>query len=364
MDRSYGQGRVFQRRKKWWIAYYAPVHGRATEVRESGGDLEKDARALLASRLLEVAAHKRGLTTFHAGREKVTLAALVGEVLEDMALRKKTSARTDVSHAKRLDEYFGTTRAVTITEATIAAYVVWRRGAGAADKTIDHELALMRRAFRRPGAPPSPRIPLLVSKHANARRGFLTEKQFRALLRALPPGETDLRDLIEWFWWTGMRPAEIARLTWEDVDGDVLRLAAADAKTGRARLIPLVGPLAAIIKRRRAVQDGALIFHVKGRRAAAKYAGWQKREMAIWHAACRAAGLEGTIPYDLRRCAIRNLRAAGVPERVAMEISGHRSRATFDRYGIVDETDLREAFARVTRFKTRTQTRTRSHVSA
>lgn len=51
-------------------------------------------------------------------------------------------------------------------------------------------------------------------------------------------------------------------------------------------------------------------------------------------------GFPEKLVHDFRRTGVRSLRQAGVPESVAMGLTGHKTRSVFLRYDIIDGKDL------------------------
>jgi len=139
-------------------------------------------------------------------------------------------------------------------------------------------------------------------------------------------------------YYTGMRLGEILGLCWSNVsfiDGEI-RLDPGSTKNDEPRTIPLAGELLEMLKIERQKWPATeFVFTRDSQRIGSFY--------KTWKSACKRAGLPELLFHDLRRTGVRNLVRAGVPERVAMAISGHKTRAVFERYNIVSGRDLRDA---------------------
>jgi hypothetical protein len=125
-----------------------------------------------------------------------------------------------------------------------------------------------------------------------------------------------------------------------------VRLRAEHSKNKRPRVVMLRRELRALLERRAARRrlECTFVFHRDGKRLG----DFRK----AWRTACKAAGIVGCLFHDLRRSAVRNMVRAQVPERVAMAVSGHKTRAVFDRYNIVSEDDLAAAAERTAAYLT------------
>ena len=351
-----GQGRVFLRGRIFWIAFYGPQNGRMVEIRESVGTSEEKARKRLEDRLREVSNHKDGLKPFVGPKqEKVTVEELLKDLERDYVIHKRSSWRRLKSHLTHIRSYFGRDRARSITRSRLLAYIEYRQKEGAANATINRELEPLQRAFslalENETLSFAPKFPSLPED--NARQVFFNRADFLKVVANLKfrgKIDTDLQDFMTWFFFTGMRPQETKSLTWATFDKEkwTIRLEAKNAKTRKSRKLVIDGELKGIIQRRIAARrlDCPLIFHRRGR----PVGDFRK----VWYKACTAVGLvggkKGYTPYDCRRTACRNLIRSGVEESVAMKISGHRSRSTFDRYNITSDDDIQEAMVKVTEY--------------
>lgn len=169
-----------------------------------------------------------------------------------------------------------------------------------------------------------------------------------------------LQPVLVFAYFTGCRRGEILGLQWPQVDLDhrIVRLEPGTTKNDEARIIPLVADLLRILKREKEARDALYpdcqwVFAREGQPI--------RSFKTAWAGACVRAGLvdSGGEPtklfHDLRHPGVRNLVRAGVPEAVAMRISGHKTRAVFDRYNIVSESDLTDAAEKLDRHLNRSR---------
>jgi integrase len=256
--------------------------------------------------------------------------------------------------------YFGAMKADKLTTQMLLAYRESRgqektnKGTFTRPSTINRELSLLRNALRTAAfsTPPLlsisciPRFPI-TNEDEFARQGFITDEQFETLISELP---SYLIPITTVSFNTGIRMGELLKVQWAQVDfeAQLIRLYRGETKGKRPRMVPMLGNMRRMLVAAKAERDEYwpecdFVFHRLGQRL--------NDFRGAWASACERAGLTELLFHDLRRSGVRLLSRSGVPERVIMSITGHRTREMFDRYNITSEADLADAAARVKAFR-------------
>lgn len=292
------------------------------------------------------------------------------DLAEDFLTDYRINGRDTLKKAEKSVEYLKTSfegmRAAEITTDKVKTYIKHRMNQGLSNASINRQLAALKRMFHL-GAectPPKvtliPHVPML--KESNARKGFFEHSEYLALKDALPGY---LKPIVAFGYFSGWRISEILGLTWDRVDlkERKVRLDPGETKNEEGRTFYLTRELMEemkmlLVKRQ---LNCPYVFHRDG----VPIKGFRK----AWASACIKVGLceplrdeqekpvvtkgkKGEVRvvkvptrifHDFRRTAVRDMVRSGISEKVAMTISGHKSRNVFERYNIVNDQDLREA---------------------
>jgi len=198
-----------------------------------------------------------------------------------------------------------------------------------------------------------PDIELPPPDPSAVRKGFFRRATVEKLCAHLPD---TIADVVLFLFFCPWRVGAARRLEWRDYDPNeqALTLRPELNKTGyelRIRVDPQHTPeLMAVIERQQARRrpDCPFIFH-------GKFCGTQRFDprgnrrpclgdfQKSWDRACRAIGMAGRTPHDLRRSGVKHYIEAGVDPHVVMAWSGHRTESMLRRYHIIDLDDLRRA---------------------
>ena len=341
-------GSIYKRGNIFWLKYFKDGK---PYYESSKSRKETVAKRLMKKREGEIQDGKLPGSYY----EKVTF-----EALEEMFIRDRRINNKSVSDAekrlKHLKPVFGGVKVPNIKSDRIAVYIDGRLNEGAANATINRELAALRRmlnlGYRAEKVQRVPYIGML--KEDNVRTGFLEDFEYEALRDALP---SHLKGFLTFGYMTGWRKEEVAGLTWDRVDLQerTVRLNADQTKNKEARNMYMEDSLLDLMFEQWAEKNGPYVFH----RDRIKIKNFRK----AWNTGCRDAGIgygykssikyaqkweekgmtSGPIYHDLRRTAVKHMAQAGIDRKIAMMRTGHKTESVYNRYNIGTDADLKNA---------------------
>lgn len=305
----------------------------------------------------EFYAKTRGIRIDH----DTTVKDLADLVLEDYQTNAYKDIRGATQHRKFWITADPSRRADEIDADQLALWSKEWRLAGLSPARTNRRMSFLMRGFRiakERGLVET--IPTWTAlKEAPPRSGVRSWEEFIAVRAALP-AHAKIPVTIEF--WLGTRAGETHTLEWPQVrfhhgnETVEIRLRALDTKGGEQRVAILGGDLY------RVLADWHTFTKVEypGAKTVCHYQGHPLRSIkTAWQTACVRVGLgeflnpegqevgnrryRGALIHDFRRTAVSRMEDAGVPRKVAMAISGHKTDSIFRRYHIVKKSDLEKA---------------------
>lgn len=321
-----------------------------TRLMEPGLELARLALVKLQSRVM---AEKREGAVAATAAAKVKIGDLFPLIRADYRQRGlKSFEFVQMRWDAHLKRFFGNIVAAELSSDDIQRYIDGRLKDAAADSlsrnsTVNRELSHVRRMMRlgQRTQPPKvrtiPYFPKLVEP--TARQGFLADESHTKLAHECGAEGLWLRAMLSVASSFAWREGECLNLQVRQLDFPAreIRLDIGATKNNEGRVVKMTNETYQLLS---ACAEGKKpndhVFTRSNGKAVLDF-------RTAWEHACERAGCPGLLFHDLRRTAARNLRRLGVSEGVIMKIGGWRSRAVFDRYNIIDETDLIDAAQRL-----------------
>lgn len=347
MRRQRGTGRIYHQKGSsfWWIQYYRDGVLYRESTRTS---CKHEAGKILDLRIGSVLG---GVHVESAG-ERVRMAELAEDLLRDYRINERASiGDVETRWRLHLQPFFGYLLPSQITGDLLDRYVDQRLEKGAANATINRELAALKRMLNlRWGTTPSkvhyvPKFPRLAEN--NIRQGFLEEKQYEKLFTSC--NDSWFQALVEAGCTYGWRIGELLTLKVDQVDLDhwTIRLHSGATKNKEGREVTMTPKIRDLFSRCIVGKSSHDFLFTRSNGKAVR----DFRDS--WDKVCTVAGVPQLLFHDLRRTAARNFRRAGVSESVIMKIAGWRTRSMFDRYAIVCQADVKDALHKLEEQKMR-----------
>lgn len=305
----------------WWIVGTVRVNGQTKRVRRNT-QMKKNEKRIANALLLETIDEK---TEQIRGNNHVS-PKVVTQKVEDIVrlyLRRPDSPTgTDASFLVNhfMEKYKGR----SVFDLRADEIISWLYGSGNSAGTIKRKITSINSClnFARRAGIPMPEINLSKPVVNDERERWLTDEERDRLLAAC---DEELRPIITFLFFTGVRLGEAKMLTWQYVQEDCVLIASIKGNRRKFyRSVPLHARAKQAMGQRN--DSNAFVF------SEADGTVWGARLWKLFNEACERAGIEDFRPHDARHTFASRLMQEGAGIENVQALLGHRNLNMTMRY--------------------------------